>query len=58
MKIKYVKREPRYELTRDGKHETSGTYIEIMNYIHSTHSYSLDWALRHEGFVMTEEKKR
>lgn len=43
----------RYELTRDGATVHVGTEQECWAFIHARHSYSVDWALRYEGYRMT-----
>jgi hypothetical protein len=42
--------EPKYLLTRDGKEIYTGYYLECMQYIHNLHCYSLDHAIRFEGY--------
>lgn len=39
-----------WTLRRDGHACVTGTYPECMAYIHRVHSFSLDWALKHEGY--------
>ncbi len=40
----------RYVLKLDGKPVTTGTWFDLMRWMHSTHPYSLDHALRWEGY--------
>jgi len=43
----------RYELRRDDQVVlASATEDECWRYIHDTHSFSVDWALSHEGYRM------
>lgn len=39
-------------LKRDGVLVFTGTFIDGLNWIHRNHSFSLDWALRYEGYTM------
>lgn len=39
-----------FELLRDGKPITRGTYLQLAAWIHRHHSYSMDHALKHEGY--------
>lgn len=41
-----------FELRRDGRYIMIGTEYECMNYIHRNHSYSMDHALRYEGYTI------
>lgn len=45
----------RYVLCRDGKEVMRGSAFEVLRHLHATHSYSLDWALKHEGYTMAPE---
>lgn len=45
-----------YILARDGKEIMRGTYFACMDYIHGMHSFSMQWALRWEGYSITEAK--
>lgn len=42
-----------YTLDRDGKNVMMGTALEIAAWVHRHHSYSLDHALKHEGYTVT-----
>lgn len=42
-----------YRLSRDGREVMIGTERECWLYIHRTHSYSVDWAQRWEGYSLT-----
>jgi hypothetical protein len=55
--------EPMYLLTRDEKEICKGSYIVCMKYIHDNHCYSLDHAIRFEGYKINpiepkEEKEK
>ena len=39
-----------WELRRDGNLILTGTEQDCWQYIHSNHSFSVDWALAHEGY--------
>lgn len=41
-----------YELLRDGNTVASGTVLDLTKYIHGHHSFSLDWAVKHEGYEL------
>ena len=41
-------------LSRDGQEIMRGTSFECTEYIHKNHSFSLDHAIRYEGYTMTE----
>jgi len=47
----------KYQLFRDGKFITEFEYsnlgmCQFLKYIHQNHSYSADWALKHEGYEL------
>jgi hypothetical protein len=41
-----------YVLSRDGKEVMRGTEDEVWRWIHKNHSFSIDYALRHEGYAI------
>jgi hypothetical protein len=43
-------------LKRDGKEVVRGTELECMQYIHQNHCYSVDHAIKYEGYTLEEEK--
>lgn len=45
----------RYNLFRDDDYIMSGTWDELAAYIHRTHCYSFDHALKWEGYSIHEE---
>lgn len=45
----------RFVLKRDGNEVLRGTEVEVTRYVHKNHSYSLDHALRHEGYSLSPE---
>jgi hypothetical protein len=47
----------RYILSHDGKRVMSGTSFEIAAYIHRMHSYSVDHALKYEGYSVRPESE-
>jgi hypothetical protein len=47
----------RFVLLRDGKEIMRGSSFEIARYIHRNHSYSVDHALKHEGYSMVPAKE-
>lgn len=47
-----------FKLLHDGREIMRGTSFDIAAYIHSHHSYSVDHALKHEGFSMVPAKPR
>jgi hypothetical protein len=46
-----------WDLYRDGQYVTTGTSFDIASYIHKHHSYSVDHALKYEGYEMRPAKK-
>jgi len=44
----------RWVLSRDGVPVVEGTYQDCMVYIHRNHPYSVDHALKHEGYSIRE----
>jgi hypothetical protein len=43
----------RYNLRRDGRTILTGTEIECWGYIHWNHAYSIEHALKYEGYTIT-----
>jgi hypothetical protein len=43
-----------HHLLRDGEIVFSGTWIELLEYIHANHSFSFSWACEHEGYSVEE----
>ncbi len=46
----------RWILLRDGKEVMRGSSFDVAKYIHRNHSYSLDHALKYEGYKMVKER--
>jgi hypothetical protein len=44
-----------YILRRDGKDVLIGKEIEVWGYLHKTHSYSIDWAIKNEGYSIVPQ---
>lgn len=44
---------PMKSLYRDGKFVMKGSEIAILDYIHNNHCYSMDHALKYEGYSVT-----
>jgi len=44
-----------YSLQRDGHLVMRGTEQQIWKYLHNTHSFSIDHALKHEGYKIEPE---
>jgi hypothetical protein len=42
-------------LKRDGVKVFSGSFLDVLRYIHRTHCYSLSWACRYEGYRLEDE---
>lgn len=47
----------KFVLTRDGVELMRGEYIELVAFLHNQHSYSVDHALKYEGYAITERKE-
>jgi hypothetical protein len=47
----------RYVLSRDGAEVMRGTEGELWRYLHTTHSYSVEHALRFEGYAIVPEER-
>lgn len=45
-------------LKRDGVEIIKGDWVDIYKYIHKTHSYSTDHALRYEGYSIEEGESK
>lgn len=39
-----------YILKRDGEEVARGDEFELLKYMHRKHSFSMDWACKHEGY--------
>ena len=37
-------------LKRDGEEVARGNEFELLKHIHTRHSFSIDWAIAHEGY--------
>lgn len=48
----------RYVLKRDGNELARGTELDVWSYIHQYHSFSVEHALRCEGFTIEPELRK
>lgn len=44
---------PLFILSRDGKEVKKGSEIALWDYIHNTHCYSVEHAIKYEGYEIT-----
>lgn len=45
----------KYVLKRDGKEVMRGTETEVWQYVQGRHSFSVDWAIKNEGYRIEPE---